>query len=177
MESVVYREMTIGEAEQINDIDASQYIRKAWREVEGERVLIDLDYNDPTWPNGYEDHLKGLKKTIQDGGKAFGAYGKDGSLLGFATVNREIFGECFSYVLLDQMFISRSERGKGIGKSLFNLCAEEARTWRADKLYICAGSAEDTIAFYRRVGCVDAVEVNREFYESDPRDMQLEYSL
>ncbi|MCR3956685.1 MAG: hypothetical protein NUK57_10350, partial [Gudongella sp.] len=113
MESVVYREMTIGEAEQINDIDASQYIRKAWREVEGERVLIDLDYNDPTWPNGYEDHLKGLKKTIQDGGKAFGAYGKDGSLLGFATVNREIFGECFSYVLLDQMFISRSERGKG----------------------------------------------------------------
>jgi len=177
MDSIIYREMTIGEIDRINDIDASQYIKRAWREVDGRRVLIDLEYHDPTWPNGYEEHLNGLKDTIRNGGKAFGAYENDGSLLGFATVNREVFGNNFSHVLLDQMFVSNRERGRGIGKSLFRMCVEVAMSWGVDKLYICAGSAEDTIAFYRGVGCVDAAEVNRDLHESDPRDMQLEYSL
>lgn len=177
MSTIIYREMTLGEIHKINEIDASQYIKRAWREIGGKRSLIDLDYHDPTWPNGYQEHLKSLKETIENGGKAFGAYRKEGSLLGFATVNREIFGESFNHVLLDQMFVSKGERGRGIGKSLFRMCADTARDWGVDKLYICAGSAEDTIAFYRGVGCVDAVEVNREFYDSDPRDMQLEYSL
>lgn len=177
MDNIVYKEMDINEAARIKEIDASQYIKRAWREVDGKRTLIDLDYHDDTWPNGYENHLEGLRETIKNGGKAFGAYEKDGQLLGFATVNSDMFGDKFKYVLLDQIFISNEHRGRGIGKRLFKMCTDQSMEWGADKLYICAGSAEDTIAFYRRLGCVDAVEVNKAFYESDPRDMQLEYSL
>lgn len=177
MDNIVYKEMNIEDAEMINEIDAAQYIKRAWREVDGKRTLIDLDYYDDTWPNGYENHLEGLKGTIKNGGKAFGAYEKEGRLLGFATVNSDMFGRKFKYVLLDQIFISNEHRGRGIGKRLFKMCTDQAMEWGADKLYICAGSAEDTIAFYRRLGCEDAVEVNKEYYESDPRDIQLEYSL
>ncbi len=177
MESIIYKEMDIQDAEKIKEIDASQYIKRAWREVDGERILIDLDYHDKTWPNGYEKHLEGLKDTIKNEGKAFGAYEKDGRLLGFATLNRDVFGEKYKHVLLDQIFISNEQRGRGIGKTLFNLCVDQARIWNADKIYICAGSAEDTIAFYRRIGCMDAEEINKEFYDNDPRDIQLEYPI
>ncbi len=68
-------------------------------------------------------------------------------------------------------------RSKGIGKRLFEFSADVARAWKADNIYICAGSAEETIAFYFAIGCKEAVEINKELYESDPRDYQLEFSL
>lgn len=57
------------------------------------------------------------------------------------------------------------------------LSVDTAREWKADKIYICAGSAEETIAFYFAIGCQDAEEINTELYESDTRDIQLEFSL
>lgn len=89
----------------------------------------------------------------------------------------ERHGAKFNYVLLDQLFISIEHRSKGIGKKLFLLGVDIAREWKADKIYICAGSAEETIAFYNRIGCREALEINKELYELDPRDYQLEYSL
>lgn len=55
--------------------------------------------------------------------------------------------------------------------------ADIAREWKADKIYICAGSAEETIAFYFAIGCKEAVGINKELYENDTRDYQLEFSL
>lgn len=53
-------------------------------------------------------------------------------------------------------------------------CSNVAKEWGADKIYICAGSAEETIAFYYAIGCSEAKEVNRALYEKDTRDIQLE---
>ncbi len=66
---------------------------------------------------------------------------------------------------------------KGIGKALFLLSANVSREWKADKIYICAGSAEETIAFYVALGCKEAEEINKELYEMDTRDYQLEFLL
>ena len=73
--------------------------------------------------------------------------------------------------------MSQNQRGKGIGKALFYLCAKQAKEYGAEKLFLCAGSAENTIAFYHKLGCVVAAEKNEKLYEEDPRDIQLEYSL
>jgi len=73
-------------------------------------------------------------------------------LLGFATVNKKPFDKKYKYVLLDQLFITLEYRGRGIGKKLFLLSADIVRNWNVDKLYICAGSAEETIAFYFALG-------------------------
>ena len=92
-------------------------------------------------------------------------------------MNRELFGNKYKYVLLAQLFISLPYRQKGIEKKLFSYCVIKAKSWKADKLYICAGSVEDTIAFYNSLGCERAMEINLELYESDPRDVQLEFEL
>lgn len=176
VENITYRRIDIEECDKIKQINASQYIGKAWREVNGKRQLIAINYQDPDWPNGYDDHLSSLRATIQGGGIAFGAFNHN-KLLGFATINREIFGERYKYVLLDQMFITLECRKQGIGRKLFGLCTEVAKDFRADKIYICAGSAEETIAFYFAIGCKEAKEVNKELYEEDPRDFHLEFSL
>lgn len=177
MENILYRTLTVDECERINEMNPSQYIRKAWREVDGKRQLVEINFQDTDWPNGYQHHYSNLKSTILNGGIAFGAFDHKDKMLGFATIDRIFFGEETSVALLDQLFITLEERGRGIGKKLFMHCVEVAQKWNVDKIYICAGSAEETIAFYFAIGCKEAVEVNKELYESDPRDLQLEFLL
>ena len=174
---LTYNKMTLDQCDKITEMDASQYIGRAWREVDGERRLIDIDYQDPTWPNGYDFHYKNLKETIATDGEAVGAFDENGKLIGFVTVNRMNFGINTTYALLDQLFVSLESRGQGIGKKLFQAAIEIAKRLGVDHLFICAGSAEETIAFYRSVGCVDAKERHDTFYESDPRDLQMMYTL
>lgn len=127
-DSIAYRPLTLDECERIGEIDASQYIGRAWREVDGVRRLIDIDYLDPDFPEGFT-------------------------------------------------YISRESRRKGIGKALFLRIAAEARERACHRLLICAGSAEETIAFYRALGCAGAADISPALYEADPRDMQLEFTL
>lgn len=177
MLNVKYRKLAIEDCELINDMNPSQYIKKAWREVNRKRQLVEINYQDSDWPNSYEHHFNSLKETILSGGDAIGAFESDNKLIGFATINREFFGEKYNYVLLDQLFITLEHRNKGIGKKLFLLIAKIAKEWQADKIYICAGSAEETIAFYFAIGCKEAVEINKKLYDNDPRDFQLEFSI
>jgi GNAT superfamily N-acetyltransferase len=174
---LTYRKMTLTECDKINEMDAAQYIGRAWREVEGARKLIDIDYLDPTWPNGYDVHYNNLKSTISSEGEAVGAYDEADRLKGFVTVNRMTFGKSESYALLDQLFVSLESRGQGIGKRLFLAAVEIAKRFDVGYLFICAGSAEETIAFYRSLGCIDAPERHNDYYESDPRDLQMVYSV
>lgn len=177
MNTVIYRKLSIEECEWIKEINPSQYIGRAWREVDGKLQLVEINYQDTDWPNGYEHHISRLKETILNGGSAIGAFDVSNKLLGFATINHLVFGERYKHVLLDQLFITLECRSKGLGKQLFMRCAGEARKWNVDKIYICAGSAEETIAFYYAIGCTEAEEINKELYESDKRDLQLEFSL
>lgn len=177
MESFNFRNLDYKEIERIKEINASQYIGRAWRQVDGKRQLVKINYQDPDWPNGYENHLNNFKKTLEEGGSAIGAFDTDGKLLGFSTVNRTFFGEKHKYVLLDQLFITLEKRNCGIGKKLFMLSAKSSKEWKADKIYICAGSAEETIAFYKKIGCIETEELQQDLYESDPRDLHLEFDL
>ncbi|MDF1618024.1 GNAT family N-acetyltransferase [Petrocella sp. FN5] len=177
MENIIYRELRREECERIKEMNPTQYIGKAWRQVSGKLQLVEIDYNDTDWPNGYKYHYEHLKKTITSDGFAIGAFSVEDQLIGFATVDHNFFGEKYRYVLLDQLFITLDQRGKGIGRKLFERCAEAAIKWKADKIYICAGSAEETIAFYHARGCKKALEVNTELYDLDPKDLQLEYTL
>lgn len=173
---VVYRKLCIDECDKIREIDPSQLIRRAWREVDGSRQLVEINYYDPDFPNGFEKHRTALKETLNTGGFAVGAFDHD-LLLGFCSVNSDVFGEKSKYVLLDQLFVSKEARNKGLGKRLFFLAAKEARQRGADKFYVCAGSAEETIAFYFAIGCEEAKEINQVLYESDTRDYQLEFDF
>ena len=126
MSNIIYRQLDITEAERIKEIDASQYIGRAWREVNGIHQLVEINYQDPDFPEGYENHLAGLKATIKNGGSALGAFEND-KLIGFCSINPAIFGTKSKYILLDQIFVSSEKRGKGVGKQLFLRSIEEAK--------------------------------------------------
>ena len=174
--NIEYRFLAAQECERIKEANPARFIKRSWRTVNGTRKWIDLNWLDEEYPNGYENHLAGLKATFEGGGFAIGAF--DGNLLvGFVSVNREVFGSQCRYVLLDQLFVDNKYQNQGIGKKLFYRPAEKAKEWGVDKFYICAGSSEDTLAFYRALGCVDTKEINQKLYEDDENDMQLEYKL
>lgn len=173
---VKYRELRIEESNSIKQINAEQFIKRAWREVDGKRKLVDIDWLEKELPNGIEWHIQHFEACLKNGGKAYGCFDED-YLIGYGVIEGESFGSGDRYILLDQLFVSLECRGKGIGKTLFQMCCKGAKDKGADKLYICAGSAEETIAFYFGIGCEEAEEVNQKLYESDPRDYQLEYKL
>lgn len=175
--NITFRRLNIEETQRIREIDASQYIGRAWRIVDEVRKLIDINYQDPDFPEGYNTHLNRLRETIMTGGVAIGVFDENDRLIGFSTVNNEIFGEKDKYVLLDQIFITLEHRGNGIGKKLFYLSVDAAKKLGADKIYICAGSSEETVAFYFALGCEFATEINKKLYEADERDLQLEFTL
>lgn len=177
MKTLQYKKMMMEECDKIKQIDPKHYIKNAWRVVDGKRQLIEIDYLEEGWPDGYERYRDALVSIIERGGAAWGAFDHDGTLHGFVSLDKEVFGDTARYMLLDSMFVSHAYRGYGIGKKLFELCCKEARESFADKIYICAGSAEDTIAFYNSCGCQEAIEINQALYENDPRDIQLEYEL
>ncbi|MCB2296171.1 GNAT family N-acetyltransferase [Clostridium tagluense] len=176
-ENIVFRILSINECDRISEIDPSQLIEKAWRNVDGHYELLAINYMENDWPDGYETYRDELKNTITSGGVAFGAFNQKNCLVGFVTINHDFFGETARYLLFESMFVSRLYRGYGIGKKLFKHCAAKAYEWGADKLYLCAASSEDTIAFYKSVGCVNAEEINKALFDKDHRDIQLEYDL
>jgi len=176
-ENIKYRILTIEECDRINEIDPSQFIENVWRNIDGQYQLVTINYMEESWPDGYEVYRDKLIDTIKSGGASFGAFNEENTMIGFATLEHHFFGEKSRYLLLDSMFVSRSYRGLGIGKKLVNLCADQARQWGADKIYLCAASSEATIAFYKSIGCVSAEEINQVLFDNDHRDIQLEYDL
>jgi len=174
--SIEYRQLAAHECERIKEANPARFIKRAWRSVSGVKQWIDLDWLDEEYPNGYENHLAGLRATFDGGGFAIGAFDNN-QLVGFVSVNRDVFGSQYKYVLLDQLFIDNKYQNQGIGKKLFYLSAEKVKEWDVDKFYICAGSSEDTLGFYYALGCVEAKEINQVFFEDDENDVQLEYVL
>ncbi|WP_105615807.1 GNAT family N-acetyltransferase [Vallitalea okinawensis] len=172
-----YRILSKEDCSRIQEIDTSQWIEKAWRRVDDRLQLVTISYMEEGWPDGYEAYESALLETITSGGIAFGVFNTEDKLIGYASLNREFFGEMANYVQLDSIFISKQYRGMGIGKELITRCIGIAKTWGADKLYACAASTEDTIAFYRSMGWVDAIEINYDLLEKDERDLQLEYNV
>lgn len=180
MDKISYRRLTESDCERMREIDASQYIGRAWREVDGARHLVEIDYQDPDWPNGYAHHYNNLKHTIKQGGVAFGAFASHDhadTLVGIASLEPMIGEGKDGETLLDQLFISRAYRNRGIGKELFNLCLTAAKEWEAKRIRIYAGSAEETIAYYFAMGCREASVIDREAVGYDPRDFQLEFRI
>ena len=170
-----YREMAAAEAGRIAELDAGCYIRRAWRRDGAQYRLTEIGWTEPGLPNGLAWHLARFAGAVDGGGKAFGCFA-GGRLIGYAVAGPDRFGENANYLLLDQMFVSRGERRKGIGTELFRLCAEYAASVGANRLFLCSASSEDTVEFYRSLGCVRAAEVDARLHE-DARDIPLEYDV
>ena len=101
----------------------------------------------------------------------------EGSLKGFVSVERELFGGEQRYLDLSSIHVSRDMRHGGIGTKLFLAAVRWAGDQGAGKLYISAHSAAESQAFYRKLGCVEAEVYNQDHVMREPFDCQLEYRI
>ena len=72
--NIIYKEIAIDQIDKISEIDASQFIKRAWRKINQKLMLIDLNYQSDGFPEGYHKHHKALKDTIIHNGYAIGAF-------------------------------------------------------------------------------------------------------
>ena len=124
----------------------------------------------------YQVLIRCLKNTASTGGFVQGAF-RDGVLKGFASVEAEFLDEERRYLDLSSIHVSSDARRMGIGKRLFLGAVQWARKNGAEKLYISAHSAVESQAFYRSLGCVDALWRCEAHVEQEPYDCQLEYAI
>lgn len=153
-----------------------QEVVKCWRKESGEWLVKDAPFIDDWSEEDYKTLIGCLKNTVATGGFVYAAF-YNGSLKGFISVEPQLFDEEQKYLDLSSLHVSEDMRGRGIGKTLFIAAREWAKEHGAKKLYISAHSAIETQAFYRKMGCVEAVVYNRSHVESEPYDCQLEYRL
>lgn len=129
------------------------------------------------WDEGdYSVLIEDLKATVRAGGFVYGAF-VDGALKGFVSVHAGLFGGAEGYMDLAHIYVSEECRRSGIGTALFEAAKRWARAQGAKKLYISAHSAVESQAFYRKMGCVEAVQADPAHVEAEPFDCQLEYVL
>ncbi|MDP4549662.1 GNAT family N-acetyltransferase [Alkalihalobacillus macyae] len=99
------------------------------------------------------------------------------TIVGFAVIESEEFGQTFRYRELSYIHVTSEHRGKGIGSQLFDKTRNVARELGADKLYIGSHPAVETQRFYSEMGCVLAKEINESIYLRETRDIQLEFDV
>ena len=153
-----------------------QNVTKCWRKVEGAWVIKDAPFVDDWSEADYQILISCLQNTVATGGFLYAAF-CDGMLKGFVSVESGLFGAKQDYMDLSSIHISEDMRGQGIGKQLFQAAKDWARERGAGKLYISAHSAVESQAFYKAMGCVEALEYQQEHVEREPFDCQLECRL
>lgn len=178
MEKILYKELEVNNINEslFKSFNRYQDVKKCWRKENNNWILKDIAFTEQWGSEEYEYLIKCLKNTIKTDGKVLGAFnGK--TLVGFASIENLFFGSHNQYIQLSCIHISYECRGMGIGKKLFNLISSAAKNMGAKKLYISAHSSEETQAFYKALGCIEALEYNAELVKHEPCDCQLEYSL
>lgn len=153
-----------------------QVVDEVLRRVDGEWVVRHDPFIDQWSEREYGFLISCLKNTVRTGGYLCGAF-EGGVLKGFVSVERAPEGSEGQYLDLSCIHVSSEKRGSGTGAVLFRLAAGWARMKGGRKLYISSHSAVETQAFYRKMGCVDALEYIQKHVEAEPYDRQLEYVL
>lgn len=104
------------------------------------------------------------------------AYGvlEEGKIVGFISVESQLRGE---RLVLEMMQVSQEYRGQGLGKKLFKIVKTKAKEMGARQVYISACSSEETIAFYKAMGCKLTDNPIISIAKSEPMDLQMIYDV
>lgn len=178
MEDIVYAPLT---TENFGPFSLDSFVRRqevqrCWRRVDGALVLRPVAYTEDLTLEERRQFAASLSARLGRDCAAYGAFAECG-VVGYAVLSYSRFGSERQYVDLEEFYVSQPLRGRGVGKELFRLACGRARELGASKLYISAHSAQETIAAYRALGCVEAEEIDQRLAEKEPCDLQLECPL
>ncbi len=94
--------------------------------------------------------------------RCFVAENETGIIIGFATYFYSYYSWSGKAVYLDDLYVTSSYRGQGIGTQLLNKVIDTARTIGSKKLrWQVSNWNENAIFFYKKMGAtIDEVEIN-----------------
>ena len=178
MSIAVYQRITAGNftPASLDGFVRRQEVRECWRRVEGQWKLLPIAYVEDWSLEDRRRRAESILQCVKDGGLVYGAWEGE-RLIGFAQLSGPRFGSRNQYIDLARFHVSEPFRRQGIGKELFRLACQGARELGAERLYISAHSAQETMAAYRALGCVEAEEIYWPLARKEPCDVQLEFRL
>jgi len=171
------RKMTESEIPDIWTIDRREVIENIYYFRDDKLVLEAEHYDMQGWPPeapGF--HTPILQDCFKRGGFFWGAF-EDETLVGVAVLESKFIGSKNDTLQLKFLHVGHNARKQGLGKKLFMIAAEKAKSLGAKKMYVSAIPAENTIHFYQYLGCTLAKEVDPELFEMEPEDIHLEFAL
>lgn len=172
-----YRTLSKQETALLKEIDRAEMVKKMYKMLDGELVLEDVFFDIKGWhPPEVDEYVRVLNQIYDRGGVIYGAF-EGSTICGIAALDSHIYGERYRYIKLDKLYISKTHRGKGIGRELVRLMSEKARDMGAQKLYVSATPFENTVNFYKNVGCTLAEEYIKELHDLEPEDIHMELVL
>ncbi len=171
------RALSRHEISRIWEIDRQEVIDAVYHVQDGQLILTPERYDMRSWPAGKaEQYSPFLLDCLDQGGVIWAAFSGE-VLIGVAALESRFILWEKDALQLKFLHVSRDWRGVGLGKTLFEYCATQARQWGAKRLYISATPSQHTVDFYLRQGCTLAREIDPDLFSLEPEDIHLEYSL
>ncbi|QSX06511.1 GNAT family N-acetyltransferase [Sedimentibacter sp. zth1] len=176
--SVEIKELNLYEINKtlLDNFNRYQKVERCWRKDNNKWILKDNPFIE-NWDNEKKQQIISWLYDCKQQGDIVLAVFYDNKLIGFSSLGNTLFGQHKEYIELKMLQISYEYRNKGIGKKLFFLSVNKAIEKGAKKLYISAHSSEESQAFYKSIGCIEAQEINTQIAENEPFDCQMEYNL
>ena len=189
----IFKELSIDDLKDdlLDHFNRFQKINKYWKKNnDGVWILADrknpvngMEKPDNIYDDDWDKNEKlmiintKLRNSITNGGFVIGVFANN-NLIAFANLQGNLFGQNNEYIRLTMLHVSKEYRNMGIGKELFRICTERAKKAGAKKIYISAHFSEETQIFYKKMGCIDAIELSKDISEYVPGDdRQLEFKI
>jgi predicted N-acetyltransferase YhbS len=175
--SLLGRELDRSEIPHYWDIDRREVIDHIYYLVNGELVLRPEHYDMQGWPPGEPElHTPLFFDCFDRGGWFYGLFDGD-QLIAAVVLDNKFIGPRKDLLQLKAMHVSCNYRGHGLGRRLFELAKEKARSRGAKGLYISATPSEHTIHFYLRLGCIVTPTPDPELFALESGDIHLECEI
>ena len=162
------------DVENVWAIDRSEVVDNIYCVENGLLVLKPAHFDLHGWPPGEAEKYAPLLMECFDEGGWFHGLFDQGSMIGVAILAAKLIGQNKDRLQLKFLHLSKTYRRRGLGAQLFELAKTEAHMRSAKTMYISATPSENTIDFYRRLGCVVTQELDPELFALEPEDIHLE---
>ncbi len=178
METITYAKLTHDNFNEhtLDNFIRHQEVKECLRKVGNEFILTPCEFTEDWNLCKRRDIAKNVIEAIDKNYVVYGAFYQE-EVVGFIYFGNSTFGSKNEYVELVMFQVSEPFRKRGIGKTLFKYGCDAVRKRGVSKIYISAHSSRESQEAYRKLGCINAIEINEQIAENEPYDIQMEYKL
>jgi GNAT superfamily N-acetyltransferase len=158
----------------IHEIDVSEDVDAIYVQRGTSLERIEERHSRPWYTAAqWSEEVERWRDYVGSGGAAFGAF--DGErLLGFSVVRSGLDDEMAQ---LAGLYVDRTWRRHGLGRTLLFCAVESARSSGATGLYVSSSRYESAVEFYLSFGFRPLETPNPQLFQMEPHDIHMSMSI